>query len=953
MKCVIVNSLLINLEGNNILYLAHVVTGSLLIFIVFVFLYLRLRQNKKHADEIEIKNRQIEKKNIELSHLLKEQEVIINERTEKLYQKIKDYKKLHTELTESKDFLSAVINSLKQPFFIKDDSHKQVMLNDAALEQINMKREDIIGKSDVEIFSKKEAERFIKGDKIVLEKGTYENEEEVIKDGKLTNLITSKYLYQSPEGNKYIVGNVFDITQRRGVERMFKEIFNLNPALMCITKLNTGEFIDINKSFLGLLGYDKKECLGETSIGLAILGKSERGSLLSEFMQNKSFHHKKWSIITKNGEIKHCLFSAVLIDYVGEKAALIAGIDITEKEEAQYIIQESEQRFRSMFDNHTAIMYVVEPTSLKIIDFNKAALEFYGFSREEMSDKYLYDINNLSIKELKKLLLDARINTIKGKELKHTTANGEVKDVEVNATFISLNNSEVYFSIVTDITEKKAYERALAKSEEKYRKLTNQINDLLWAVDLNLNTYYISPSIEKLLGYTEEEYLKLDLKDVFSKGAFNEVIQLFESGVEAIKNYKPDDGYTKLINVELIHKTGKIVIGELHAGPVFDDAGNLIGVQGLIRDVTEKVKAERELQETNRRIETLIGNLPGIVYRCAYNKNYTMVFLSEEFDEIFGYDRAEVIDDRIYSYEELIVPEDIDHVHKLVQKAVSENESFELNYRIKTKSGEIKWLREKGRAVYDTEGIPIALEGFIVDDSAQKKIEDQLRQSQKMQAIGTLAGGIAHDFNNILFGILNYTEIIISETEKGNPVQKYAKEILKSGHRATDLISQILLFSRKTDQELKKVQIHLIIKESIKFLSSTSPAYIDIKAEIEDVGYVRGDPVQLQQVFFNLASNAIYAMKSKGLLEVSLYKANDNGCNYVCLSIKDTGAGMDTETQSRIFEPFYTTKPVGEGTGLGLSTVHGIVKSYSGFIKVFSELNKGSIFEVYLPCIEN
>jgi len=251
-------------------------------------------------------------------------------------------------------------------------------------------------------------------------------------------------------------------------------------------------------------------------------------------------------------------------------------------------------------------------------------------------------------------------------------------------------------------------------------------------------------------------------------------------------------------------------------------------------------------------------------------------------------------------------------------------------------------------------------------EKQQKKLEMQLRQAQKMESLGTLAGGIAHDFNNILGAILGYAEMVKVDLPSGSPLLDMQQGVIKAGLRARDLVQQILLFSRQVDHEIKAVQPHLIVKETLKLLRSSIPTTIEIRQYIQaDCGSVLADPTQLHQIIMNLCTNAYYAMReSGGVLGVSLVKIGvteedisfsnmqfDPGC-YVKFEVSDTGHGMDSVTLENIFTPYFTTKPKGEGTGLGLSVVLGIVKSFNGHIKYYSEPGKGTTANVYFPGLE-
>ncbi|MDX2499180.1 MAG: response regulator, partial [Deltaproteobacteria bacterium] len=256
---------------------------------------------------------------------------------------------------------------------------------------------------------------------------------------------------------------------------------------------------------------------------------------------------------------------------------------------------------------------------------------------------------------------------------------------------------------------------------------------------------------------------------------------------------------------------------------------------------------------------------------------------------------------------------------------------------------------------------------FVVyeDVTERSRLEQQLQQAQKFEAIGTLAGGIAHDFNNILFPIVGYTELTMDDTPEDSQARQNLQEVLKATNRAKELVQQILAFSRQSSQERKPLKIQYLIKEAFKLLRATIPSSIEIDCDIDEFcGPINGDPTQIHQIIMNLCTNAYHAMQeSGGKLEVKLKEININyeqsqervGMKigkHIELTVKDSGHGMDQQVMDRIFEPYYTTKEQGKGTGLGLSVIHGIVKNYGGDIVVSSQSGKGSTFKVYLPVID-
>ncbi|MBT4637887.1 MAG: response regulator [Deltaproteobacteria bacterium] len=303
--------------------------------------------------------------------------------------------------------------------------------------------------------------------------------------------------------------------------------------------------------------------------------------------------------------------------------------------------------------------------------------------------------------------------------------------------------------------------------------------------------------------------------------------------------------------------------------------------------------------------------------------------------------------------------------------ATTEGTPFDIIFRIVRPDGEIRWMHAIGTTTKDEKDNVTKLFGTAQDITERKraeeeknKLETQLQQSQKMEAVGTLAGGIAHDFNNILAVILGNTELASDDVPDSNPASKSLKAIHQASIRAKDMVRQLLAFSRKSDEESKPLDIAPVIKESMKMLRHAIPTSVEFKQHISDAFCnVMGDAAQINQIVMNLVTNAAHAMSEEGgLLEVTLEHIilqKEKACfdwvlspgSYVRLRMKDTGEGIEPKIMDRIFDPYFTTKDVGKGTGMGLSVIHGIVKRHGGGILVESELGKGTVFEIYFPAL--
>jgi signal transduction histidine kinase/ActR/RegA family two-component response regulator len=257
-----------------------------------------------------------------------------------------------------------------------------------------------------------------------------------------------------------------------------------------------------------------------------------------------------------------------------------------------------------------------------------------------------------------------------------------------------------------------------------------------------------------------------------------------------------------------------------------------------------------------------------------------------------------------------------------------------------------------------------AYEKLVAETKEREQAEQQLRQAHKLEALGTLAGGIAHDFNNMLAAIIGFSELIRDHLPEESRERRHIMKVLEAGMRGRDLVKQLLTFSRRTEEQRKPLRLSSILKETVKLLRASIPTTISISANVKsESGVILGDPVQIQQVIMNLATNAAYAMRERGgILDISLSdfsvgRSNENPHGmepglYMKLTVQDTGTGVPPAIMEKIFDPFFTTKKQGEGTGLGLSVVMGIVKQYEGYITAESEPGKGSIFTVYFPKVE-
>lgn len=378
----------------------------------------------------------------------------------------------------------------------------------------------------------------------------------------------------------------------------------------------------------------------------------------------------------------------------------------------------------------------------------------------------------------------------------------------------------------------------------------------------------------------------------------------------------------------------------------------------LEAEIADRKQAERDLRESQRRYQQLVEDLPVGIFRASAEYDGKYVMVNPAYAKMLGYDSEQ----DLMNHEAKDVYKSPEMRQVFLEMLFQEETIQGLNLEFKKKDGQSIEALVTAHVVSNKEGKPLYLEGIIEDVTERNSLEKQIRQTQKMEAVGTLTGGISHDFNNILASIFGFTEAAKMRNSKGQDIEKYFDEILDAGLRARSLIKQMLAFSRQTEVVRTATYLSPIIKETVKFLRASLPSSIRIKQDfIVEKATVWADPTQIHQILMNLCTNSSHAMGDRGgVLEIIIDQiVLDDSSNlqlrdllpgeYIKISVADCGHGIPADIIDRIFEPFFTTKARGEGTGMGLAVIHGIVRDMDGTITVESTLEKGSCFNIFLP----
>lgn len=753
-----------------------------------------------------------------------------------------------------------------------------------------------------------------------------------------------------------------DITERkkaeealRNSESSFRGLFNSVGDAIYIQD-REGRFVDVNQGAVNMYGYPREFFVGKNPSDIAAPGKNDLAKLAD--LVQKAFagepqQFEFWGV-RKNGQVfpKDVRVSKGV--YFGHEVVIALSQDITDRKRFEAVLQETNRTLESLI-NASPLAITVMDQECNIELWNPAAERMFGWKADEVIGEF----NPIVPEDARDEFVELHNRAMKGEsvsdiEVRRKKKDGRVIDISRSTATIrdSDGNIKSIMAVLADITERKRAEEQLRESEERLRLALTGANMMSWELDLASGNVVWSDSAERFYGLKAEEFggtreafvrlIHPDDRPVVEK-AMNDSIQLK-------KEYKSE--------FRVVWPDGTVHWLEAFGKASFNEKGQAIKVSGIGVDVTERKRTEETIQKLHHAVEqtdeVIIMTEPDGV----------ITYVNPSFERLYRYSREEVIGKTPRVLKSGGMNQEY---YSNFWRDLLAGKSIRAEHINKTKDGRIVIVEASVNSVYDAKG---KLSGFIAvqediserkrNESERKRLEAQLLQTQKLESIGTLAGGIAHDFNNILGIILAYSSTLRNAHVPYQKVVNAADVINQAVERGAELVKQILTFARKTDVVYGLVGINIMIKELKKMLSETFPRTIAISAELgADVPDITADATQVHQAILNICVNARDAMPAGGRLilktklgtrsEVSSYFPEATSERYVRVSISDTGAGMDETTRQRIFEPFYTTKAKGKGTGLGLSVVYGVVKNHNGFVRVDSEIGRGTTFHLYFP----
>jgi PAS domain S-box-containing protein len=829
------------------------------------------------------------------------------------------------------------------------------------------------------------------------------------KDGGVLWVQVRGQIFNTPDGKiDHISGVIHDITEQKQAEQSLKQSEGLLNSIFRSAPIGIGVTYDrvlglTNDYLTRIVGYGCHELTGKTARLLyATDDEYDRvGRVCYDDLSTSGRRTTETRWHRMDGEPIDVSFSTSPIDPTDISAGVVfTALDITARKQAEQALRDSESHYRAIVSAFDGFIYICSQDG-RIEFMNDKLIQLTGYNAVgEVCHEALHGLDNVCSWCVRDRVFQGEIIR---REVESPKDNGWY--YVVNVPIVHPDGSVSKQTVIQDITERKRAEEEIKLNEIRLE-ASLRLNEMIVAPLQEIGEFALEAGVGltgSMIGYfvllnADESVLTMHTwsKSTMAECQATDLTHLYpvdSTGLwgEAARQRRAiiTNDYNAPNPWKQSHPEGHVAIHRHMNVPVFD-GDRIVLVAGVVNKPSEyndsdvrqltllmsdlwrilqRKQAEEALRDSEEKYRLLIGNIPGIAFRGYADGR--IEFFEEKIEVLTGYALEDFTSGRL-KWTDLILQEDTEDFRSAFHRALKGNRSYIREYRIVTRDHKTLWVQGRGRIVCDENGHVDYVSGVIFDiterkqgEELRRKLETQLNQAHKMEAIGTLAGGIAHDFNNILTAMIGYTELAQSRLRKApqeSQALRHLDEILRAGDRAKGLVNQILAFSRQTEQMRKPVEICMIIEEVLRFLRATIPSTVEIRPFLDAPGgIVMADPVQIHQVLINLCSNAYQSMEGqRGVLEIkaepvevdrqlaNVYPDLNTG-SHIRITVSDTGYGMTPAVLERVFDPFFTTKQPGKGTGLGLSVVHGIIKGLGGAISVESEVGKGTTFQIFLP----
>ena len=875
---------------------------------------------------------------------------------------ITERKQTETALQESEARFRTLSNSAFECIVITDRG-RMLDTNEQFNKIFGYKRSELIGLPVIDLVAP-ESRELVKKNILSGYEKTYEHQA-LHKDGTIFTVeVTGKSIPY--DGRQVRVTAIRDITERkqaeeelRNSEERLKILFESAPDAYYLTDLK-GKFIDGNRATEKVTGYKKSELVGKSFLEIKLLPKKQilkAGRLLAKNARGQATGPDEFILHQKDGTHIIAEIRTFPVKIKGKTLVLGIARDITDRKNAEKAIRESENRLK----------LAMEAARDGLFDWNMETGDMYfspryytmlGFEPYEMPASYETWISLLhpGDRDYAVSIIQEYVDKKRKShkiEIRLKTKSGGWRWILSRGKLIEKNEKGATKRMVgthSDITERKQAEKKMINSnfwlEESQR--VSKIGS--YNFDILKNKWTSSKTLNDIFGISETDNKDFAMwVNIVHPEQKEEMLSYFQN--EVLEKHVPFNKEYRIVRISDGEERWVHGLGELS----FDENNNPVKMLGTIQDITERKLAEEE----RLLLSTAVEQSTEIIFITG--KDSTIQYINPSFNKITGYSQDEVIGKSAG----IFFKNGDRSLFDTIQEALKQGNSWSGHFNSRKKDGSLYEVESTISPIRDRSQKIINHVYVLRDVTHEMTIERQLQQAQKMEALGTLSGGIAHDFNNILTCIIGYTELALSDMPSGTLLERNLKQVHSAGKRGEDLVKQILAFSRQSEIVKKPVQVNLIIQEALKLLRSSAPASIQINQNIQSDSTVLADPTQIHQVFMNLFTNSLDAVRKKGgTVDVDLEDVwldedfkkkhpNIHPGQHIKLSVKDTGHGIEKSIVKQIFDPFFTTKELGKGTGLGLSVAHGIVKNHGGAISLVSMPNEGTTFFVFLPIDKN
>lgn len=740
-------------------------------------------------------------------------------------------------------------------------------------------------------------------------------------------------------------------------EERYRRLFESSLHAIFLADPESGLLLDANPAACELVGRPKTDLIGQPQSIIHPPRDMARYERVFKDRIQAGGGETSTDLFVQHADGRQIPVEVTSSVYETKRGRVIMGLfrDLTERKRAEEATQESEERLRLLYDNLAIGLYRTTPSG-RILMANPALIQMLGY--DSFADLAQRDLERDAAYEpscprsrFKELI--ERDGKVTGLESGWKKRDGTTIFVRENARAKrDAGGAIIYYEgSAEDITERKKAEEALRASEEKYRAIFEGVAEGIYVSTPEGRPLIGNPALMKMLGYKSVENMLA--RDIEVEGYVD------PSERARFKAIMDRDGVVHDFMTQWLRPDGSSIHVIENARAIRNSEGTITAYEGSVRDITELKLAENALRASEETFRHFFENNPAASY--IHSASGELLDCNQAFLDLFGFGSKQqalatsLVDRYIKPEEREIFRQELSREKRVALR--------ETTYR--RIDGTLVHVLETAAGIFDADGKLDRAVGFLIDVSERKLLEDQLRQAQKMEAVGQLAGGVAHDFNNILMAIQGASELLAKTVKRGQPGHKEVLTIRHAADRASTLTRQLLGFARKTMLETLPIDPNLLVEGMLPMLKRLLPETIRVDfIPAESIGHINADSVQLEQVLMNLCVNARDAMPDGGLLTIETESVLINGeyiethplakpGRYVLLTVTDTGTGIRPEVLPKIFDPFFTTKHFGEGTGLGLSMAYGIVKQHGGAITAYTEMGIGTTFKIYLPMVES